>query len=61
MNDKMFDYIGVSQSLEIPEDVLRRLEDEARREFPFDAMMTEPHVRRAVKVYAANMRKAAGN
>jgi hypothetical protein len=61
MNDMIFDYIGASQSLEIPEAVLRELEEEARREFPLDAMMTELHVLRAVNAYAADMRKAAGN
>jgi hypothetical protein len=61
MNDMMFDYIEASRTLKIPEAVLRELEDEARREFPFDAMMTELHVLRAVNAYAANMRKAPGN
>jgi hypothetical protein len=61
MNDVMFDYAGASQSLEIPESVLRELEEEARLEFPLDAMMMELHVLRAVNAYAANMRKVAGN
>jgi hypothetical protein len=61
MNDMIFNYIEASQKLGISESVLHELEDEARREFPFDAMLMELHVLRATNAYAANMRKAAGS
>ncbi|MDR2088873.1 MAG: hypothetical protein LBP73_05920 [Clostridiales Family XIII bacterium] len=59
MNDMIFDYIGASQTLKVPESVLCRLEDEARREFPRDSMLMELHVLRAINAYAADNKKAA--
>jgi hypothetical protein len=62
MDTKMFDYITASQNSEIPDAVLRRLEDEADREFPYDPMLMELHVLRAVNTYTnASTEKEAAN
>jgi hypothetical protein len=60
MDIKMFDYTKTSQNLKIPNTVLRELEDEANREFPFDPMLMELHVLRAVNAYAATEKETAG-
>ncbi|MDR1574254.1 MAG: hypothetical protein LBS24_08085 [Clostridiales Family XIII bacterium] len=63
MNDMIFDYIEASHNLQVPEAVLHEFEEEARLEFPLDAMMMELHVLRAVNAYASGtgIRKASSN
>jgi hypothetical protein len=58
MNIKMFDYTKASQNLKIPDAVLRKLENEADREFPYDPMLMELHVLRAVNAYATTEKEA---
>jgi hypothetical protein len=61
MNDRIFDYNTAAINANMPQDVLARLIEEARQEFPFDQMMTELHVIRAINVYSTNMAKVVGN
>ena len=44
-----FDYEKVSREMGVPEDILKRIEEETRKEFPSDRMMFELHMLRAVK------------
>lgn len=44
-----FDYQKVAREIKIPDNVLKRIENEVKREFPFDKMMYELHVLRAIK------------
>jgi len=52
MDNKVFDYESASKTLQIPGDVLRSFEMQARNEFPDDEMLMELHVLRALKSYA---------
>jgi len=58
MDNIVFDYEAASATLQIPDDVLRNLEAQARREFPDDAMLMELHVLRALNAHA-NKREMA--
>ena len=56
VNDVMFDYLTLANELSVPEEVIQKFEEEARVEFPYDSMLAEIHILRAVKAYArANM------
>jgi hypothetical protein len=59
MKNIMFDYRSLGEDLSIPIDVMQRFEKEALNEFPFDNMLMEIHVVRAMKAYAkSNVRTA---
>ena len=48
----MFDYQSCGKSLAVPTEVIQKFEKEAHDEFPFDNMLMEIHMLRAVKAYA---------
>jgi len=48
----MFDYVSFANSLRINSDVVASFEQEAKEEFPNDAMLRELHVTRALKTYS---------
>ena len=52
MENLMFDYNSFGKDLAVPVEVIKRFEKEARNEFPFDNMLMEIHVLRAIKNYA---------
>jgi hypothetical protein len=52
MENLMFDYKSLGENLAVPKAVVKKLENEARNEFPFDNMLMEIHVLRAIKYYA---------
>jgi hypothetical protein len=52
MENLMFDYRSLGEKLAVPLKVVEKIEEEARDEFPFDNMLMEIHILRAVKAYA---------
>jgi len=44
-----FDYISIAKKCNISEDILRKLEDIERKEFPRDQMMFELHTLRMIR------------
>ena len=52
MEDLLFDYKSLGEELGVPTEIVRKFEQEARSEFPFDDMLTEIHILRAIKAYA---------
>ena len=52
MEGVMFDYSSLAKEFSVPEKIIQKFEKEARNEFPFDSMMAEIHILRAVKAYA---------
>ena len=57
MEKIIFDYRSLGEELGVPIEIIENFEQEAHREFPFDAMLAEIHILRAVKAYAkANTR-----
>ena len=58
MENFMFDYRSLGKELNVPVEIIKKFEQEAYNEFPFDDMLKEIHVLRAIKAYAkANTRK----
>lgn len=49
MIPEYFDYISVAKKCKISEDVLNKLEDIERKEFPKDQMMFELHMLRMIR------------
>ena len=54
MEDLMFDYKSLGEELAVPSEIIQQFEKEAHSEFPFDNMLMEIHILRAVKEYAKN-------
>jgi pentose-5-phosphate-3-epimerase len=52
MENLMFDYRSLGEELAVPPEIVQQFEQEAHKEFPFDNMLMEIHVLRAVKTYA---------
>ena len=52
MENLMFDYRSFGENLAIPPEIVQKFEKEARNEFPFDNMLMEIHILRAIKAYA---------
>jgi len=52
MDDLMFDYKSLGEELGVPVEIVRKFEHEARIEFPFDDMLKEIHILRAIKSHA---------
>jgi hypothetical protein len=52
MENLIFDYCSVGEKLAVPAEIIKKFEKEARDEFPFDNMLMEIHILRAVKAYA---------
>ena len=55
----IFDYNKAAENENVPQDVLSRIVSEAQIEFPFDEMMRELHIIRAIKSYAIKEKTAA--
>jgi hypothetical protein len=52
MENSMFDYLSFGKKLDVPLNTVKKFEKEAHREFPFDTMLMEIHIIRALKAYA---------
>jgi hypothetical protein len=52
MDDCIFDYKLTGKNRRVPQAILDRFENEAAKEFPFDKMLMEIHVLRAINNYA---------
>ena len=52
MENLMFDYRSLGKDLAVPAEIIQKFEKEARNEFPFDNMLMEIHILRAIKAYA---------
>jgi len=48
----MFDYRSLGEKLAVPSKIVQKIEEETRNEFPFDNMLMEIHILRAIKTYA---------
>jgi hypothetical protein len=48
----MFDYRSLGEELAVPSEIVYKFEQEAHKEFPFDNMLMEIHILRAIKAYA---------
>ncbi len=59
MENVMFDYQSFGEEMAVPAEVMRKFENEAHKEFPFDNMMMEIHILRAVKAYAKTKLRTA--
>jgi hypothetical protein len=59
MNDYIFDYNEAAARENIPADMLEGIIREAQIEFPFDDMMKELHIIRAINAYASKKKRAA--
>lgn len=44
-----FDYKKVAREMNLPDSILKRIENDVKKDFPSDKMMYELHVLRAVK------------
>ncbi len=44
-----FDYKKVAKEMKIPENTLKRIENDVKKDFPSDKMMYELHVLRAIR------------
>jgi hypothetical protein len=59
MENLMFDYRTLGEELAVPSEVIQQFEQEAHNEFPFDNMLMEIHILRAVKAYAKSEKQMA--
>ena len=46
---KYFDYKKAAREMRVPDEILKKIEKEVKKEFPVDRMMYELHVLRAVR------------
>ena len=51
MENLMFDYHSFGKKFAIPMEIVEKFEKEAQNEFPFDDMLMEIHILRALKAY----------
>ena len=49
--DSIFDYQSVAKHFHVPENVVRKVEKEVKKEIPNDNMIMELHILRALKAY----------
>ena len=56
--DTMFNYQSVAIMYGIPDNIVKKIVNEIRKEIPYDNMIMELHIMRALKSYA-NKRKFA--
>lgn len=50
MNEiEYFDYKRIAEEMRIPPTIVKKTEDEVKKDFPYDKMMYELHVLRALK------------
>ena len=55
-----FDYRSVAKEMSVPEEIVVKIEEDVKKEFPNDKMMYELHVLRALKSrYWERTKKAA--
>lgn len=54
-----FDYKSIAREMNIPEAVLKEIEEEVRHEFPQDTMLFELHMLRAVKNFGRESKRKA--
>ena len=59
MCEAIFDYYDAAVQAGIDQDTLSQIIQEAQSEFPFDEMMKELHIIRAISSYAAKSKRAA--
>jgi hypothetical protein len=52
MENVMFDYRSLGEKLAVPSKIVQKIEEDVRNEFPFDNMLMEIHILRAIKTYA---------
>jgi hypothetical protein len=52
MENIMFDYRSLGEKLAVPSKIIQKIEEDVRNEFPFDNMLMEIHILRAIKTYA---------
>ena len=57
MESVMFDYRSLGEKLAISPEIVQKIEEEARNEFPFDNMLREIHILRAIKAYAKQLHR----
>jgi hypothetical protein len=57
MENLMFDYRSLGKELAVPPEIVQQFELEAHKEFPFDNMLMEVHILRAVKAYAKTIKR----
>ena len=55
MANLIFDYFILGEKLSIPIEIVQKFEKEAHNEFPFDRMLMEIHILRALKAYSRSM------
>jgi len=55
MEAAVFDYSQAALIENIPDDVFTKIVREAQLEFPYDEMMRELHILRAIRSYALEM------
>jgi len=51
MMNVLFDYQTFAKELSVPVEIIQKYEKEAHDEFPYDNMLMEIHVLRALKAY----------
>jgi hypothetical protein len=56
MGTALFDYHAASVRLHIPGAIVHQYEKEAKKEFPFDPMMAELHILRALNSYSRSQK-----
>jgi hypothetical protein len=61
MSNRIFNYNDLADTAKVPQEIVVKLEEEARKEYPWDDMLMELHVLRAVSAYADDMKKAVAN
>jgi len=59
MSNAIFNYQKAAERAEIPQDLFERIKQEAQAEFPFDDMMKELHIVRAINAYVSESKRAA--
>ncbi len=57
MKNLLFDYRSLGEKLSVPSEIVQQFEQEAHMEFPFDNMLMEIHILRAVKEYARSIER----
>jgi hypothetical protein len=53
----VFDYKSAAKDMQIPSEVMLRIENEVQNEFPDDKMLKELHILRALNSYVAKNKK----
>ena len=59
MSGAIFNYYDAALQAGVGPDILAKIIEEAQTEFPFDEMMKELHIVRAINAYAAKSKRVA--